>query len=59
MNEYFDDIGLGSYYERRSEEDLKEWNRFKDMRTDHSMDESWIEENKKQGESKDDTNQSK
>lgn len=34
-DEYFDDIGLGSYYERRSEEDLKEWERFKKMRTDH------------------------
>lgn len=41
MREYFDDIGLGSYYERRESEDLVEWERFYKMRTDYEADQDW------------------
>lgn len=37
--EYFDDIGMGTYYERRDREDLQEWERYRKMRVDHSYDE--------------------
>lgn len=44
MDEYFDDIGLGSYYDRRDYEDMMEWDRFKKMRTTHAVDENWIKQ---------------
>lgn len=49
LNEYFDDIGLGSYYERRYEKDLRDLEHFKKMRTDHATDAGWTEEARKGG----------